>query len=123
MPERAKSNPKKKQRKVKLTTSNVDRWQQKLYLENLPELVKKGYKQVLLKAEEGNMKAIEICLQLANLYKPTNGQINIVNQVYSKNGGGDSGATVRTQSFESILRRLESSDQAALPDPTDVIDV
>jgi hypothetical protein len=123
MPERTRANPKKKQRKVKLTTSNVDRWQQKLYLENLPELVKRGYKQVLLKAEEGNMKAIEICLQLANLYKPTNGQINIVNQVYSKNGGGDSGATVRTQSFESILRRLESSDQAALPAPTDVIDV
>ena len=98
----------KKRKKVKLTTNNVDRWQEKLYLENLPELVQVGYKQLIKKLKEGDPKALAMSLEIANLYKPRTGQVNVVTQIYNKNGGESSGSE-KAQSFESILRRLEAS--------------
>ena len=86
----------------------MDRWQEKLYLENLPALVETGYKQLLAKMKSGDMKALDIGLQIANLYKPRTGQVNVVTQIYNKNGGEPSGSD-KAQSFESILRRLEAS--------------
>ena len=82
-----------------------------MYLENLAPLVETGYKQLLLKMKRGDMKALDIGLQIANLYKPRTGQVNVVTQIYNKNGG-DSGGSEKAQSFESILRRLEAGEGA-----------
>jgi len=110
-PQKTRSISKKKKRQVKLTTNNVDRFQEKMYLENLAPLVETGYKQLLLKMKRGDMKALDIGLQIANLYKPRTGQVNVVTQIYNKNGGDPSGSD-KVQSVESILRRLEESESA-----------
>lgn len=108
---KTRSISKKRKRQIKLTTSNVDKWQEKLYLENLPALLDASYKQLLKKTRQGDTKALDMCLQIVNLYKPRTGQVNVVTQIYNKNGG-DSGSSDKAQSFESILRRLEAGEGA-----------
>lgn len=107
----SRSISKKKKRKVKVTSGNIDKFQERLYLENIASLVETGYKQLLAGMRRGDMKCLEIGLQVANLYKPRTGQVNVVTQIYNKNGG-DSGGSDKAQSFESILRRLEAGDSA-----------
>jgi len=98
----------KKTRQIRLTPDNIDRFQQRLYFENLPALLDASYKQLLKKTKAGDVKALDMCLQIVNLFKPRNGQVNVITQVYNKNG--ESPTADKAQSFESILRRLEAGD-------------
>ena len=108
---------KPRRKKVQVTLANIEKFQQKKYCENIADLVNAAYPMLIEKIRDGNMKALEMGLQVANVLKPQNG-ISVVTQIYNKNQNavttapsGDTPDGVR--SFESIIRRLEAVDTMA----------
>lgn len=118
----------------KITSRNIEKYSREMYFENISKVVEAAYPKLVEKIKDGNMKALEMGLQIANILKPVSG-VSVVNQIYNKNDNqnlaaaqGNSGgeAPGGIVSFESILRRLEVKDgmNAALPAATgSVIDI
>jgi hypothetical protein len=105
---------KPRRNKSKVTLSNIEKFQQKKYCENIADLVNAAYPMLIEKIRDGNMKALEMGLQVANVLKPQNG-VSVVTQIYNRNQNvavapSEEGPSQSTQSFEGILRRLESTD-------------
>ncbi len=108
----------RKRDRSKITLKNLESFQQKKYCENVASMVSVVYPQLIKKMEEGNMKAIEMGLQVLNILKPQNG-ISVVTQIYNRNQASSgpsedpASAGVGVRSMESILRRLEATESAS----------
>lgn len=116
-PEESPKPPNKKA--IRPTAKNLERLQQQWYLENIAKLVGACYPQLIDKIKDGNVKALEMGLKVANILKPDNG-ISVVTNLYNRTNTqianvqqGDRPEGI--QSFESILRRLELQDASDAP--------
>jgi hypothetical protein len=111
------TKPRRKRDRSKVTLGNLENFQQEKYCENVAAMVSVVYPQLIKKMEEGNMKAIEMGLQVLNILKPQNG-ISVVTQIYnrnqvSSNSQPEGPVGVGVRSMESILRRLEATEAAS----------
>lgn len=97
----------------KVTPKNIDKVQQDLFCQNAVPMLEALYPSLIEMAKNRNMKALEIIAQMTNLIKAPGG-VNILNQIYNRNQNVVSAPSEdgpsSIQSFEGILRRLESTD-------------
>jgi hypothetical protein len=89
----------------KVTAKNLEKFQQDKYLQNVGPMLDEVYTALRTKVKDGNMRAIEMALQVCNLVKGQGG-VTVLNQIVQNNN------TVQqnTRGFAALVRSLDSRD-------------
>ena len=91
---------------IRVTRKNIAKIPERHLIENIDPMLTEAFQAVRARAKDGNMRAIELILQMVNLIKPPGG-VTVTNNLLQQNNNEGAGNAVR---FESLVRRLEKRD-------------
>ena len=91
---------------IRVTRKNIAKIPERHLIENIDPMLTEAFQAVRTRAKDGNMRAIELILQMVNLIKPPGG-VTVTNNLLQQNNNEGAGNAV---SFESLVRRLEKRD-------------
>jgi hypothetical protein len=100
----------------RITRKGLARLQEKHLLANIDPLLQELYPALTKKVKDGNMKAIELVMQMSNLVK-TPGGVNITQTILQQNSNT---AGPSNFNFEALARRLDKRDSDAAKGIIDV---